>query len=398
MPDSSSNYPTCLCFGDSLTANGGWIDLLQKETRISFINAGRSGRQARFLGREFPPVWETYPEASHLILFLGINDLPSRDPRPERIRVEEALDGLRGAIELALRRIPPKNIFLITPAGVFPEVMSAENQRKGYPDTLLLLPDYVAGMKALAGEQGVEILTLCGKFAAKHFRDGLHLNEDGESRMAELLQKHWQRPSLYWVGDSISIDYHPYLVDLLKEKFHYSRKGGLLEAARNLDHPTGANGGDSVMVLQHLEEMRTSGGLPADYLVINCGLHDIKRKRGPGQTCQVERKDYRANLEAIVCLVREAGKKLIWVTTTPVDEVTHDKHQKHFERREADHQEYQSIAAEVMEKNRIPVLDLYGFTLTLGSDLFRDHVHFHPAISRQQAAFLAGELGRLFGE
>lgn len=385
---------TFFCFGDSITANGGWIRQLNDEKVGHFINGGRSGRKACDLPREFPPAWQECSGANQLILFLGINDLPSRDPRNPETRIKEALEGLRMAIESALARIPPPHIHLFTPAGLFPEEMSEVNEAKGYSDAQPLLVVFERGLGQLALQHGVKYLSLAGSLKKSDFRDGLHPNTSGESIIAGLVKAHLLKPTVYWVGDSISIDYHQPLGESLLNSFHYSRKSGLVQARKNLDQAQGANGGDSSMVLAHLREYM-QGPDPADYLVLNCGLHDIKRARHAEAARQVESEQYRENLEAIIRTVHAAGKKMVWVNTTPVDESIHRQFQKHFFRREADWREYQDIAAEVMEAAQVPIIDLAAFTQSIGEDLYRDHVHFHPAISVAQGRFLARELKRI---
>jgi hypothetical protein len=80
---------------------------------------------------------------------------------------------------------------------------------------------------------------------------------------------------LFVVGDSISIQYGPYLKKMVEHRFLYDRKRGEQEALADLDNPVGANGGDSRMVLDYLEQERTRG-MSCDVLLVNCGLHDIK--------------------------------------------------------------------------------------------------------------------------
>ena len=54
--------------------------------------------------------------------------------------------------------------------------------------------------------------------------------------------------SVFVVGDSISIQYGPFLEQMLSGRIAYARKGSedatMAEALRNLDIPVGANGGD----------------------------------------------------------------------------------------------------------------------------------------------------------
>lgn len=386
-----------LCFGDSITENGGWIDLLNQEKQEHFLNAGKSGRQAQNGPKEFPPVLATHPEANHLLLFLGINDLPSRDPRPSPARIEGAVQGLRQCIEHALPKLRPENIILFTPCGLAPDAMSEVNLGKGYHEALPLLEPYAEALKKLALKKGLRFLNLLGSFSDIHFRDGIHLNHQGEQQLAKILANYLNRPSLYWIGDSISLGYHETLREALAEEFHYTRKTGMADANRNLDQAQGANGGDSARVLAHLQELVQTQNLWADTVVVNCGLHDIKANPRTG-TRQIAKEDYRKNLESMIRLLHQAGKNLIWVTTTPVDETIHQRHQKNFHRSEDDLAAYQEIARNLMEAHGVPVFDLYAFTTALGPDLFRDHVHFHPEIAHQQGLFLAHKVKEHFAQ
>ena len=86
---------------------------------------------------------------------------------------------------------------------------------------------------------------------------------------------------LFVVGDSISIDYgsalHKHLLD---SGFKYSRKN---EGADPSDTGlTGQNGGDSRHVLAYLQQLiatKASSPVRQGWLIVNCGLHDIKRHR-----------------------------------------------------------------------------------------------------------------------
>ena len=183
----------------------------------------------------------------------------------------------------------------------------------------------------------------------------------------------------------------PYLEQYLQGTIQYARKTGEQEALLNLDAPQGANGGDSSMVLTYLRASHRAGGIDADFLMLNCGLHDIKTDPVRG-TRQVPLDAYRRNLREIVALVRQMGPRLIWVRTTPCDEAIHNARQKGFHRFAADCGAYNAAADQIMAETSTPSIDLYTFTKRLGPDLYCDHVHFHDAIRRQQAAFLAGWL------
>ncbi|RRJ97001.1 SGNH/GDSL hydrolase family protein [Opitutaceae bacterium TAV4] len=203
-------------------------------------------------------------------------------------------------------------------------------------------------------------------------------------------------PSLYIVGDSISVHYAPFLEKHLHGLFTCIHREGAEEALRNLDLPTGANAGDSSRVLQFLRWKQEHGGIDADYLLLNCGLHDLRtdpvsgRKKTPLET-------YTANLRAIVATAATLRPRLIWVRITPCHDAIHNRPGLDFHRHAADVDAYNAAADSVMREHNIPSIDLHTFTLNQstvpdGSDLYCDHIHFTPAIREKQAAFIAGWL------
>ncbi|MCC7263436.1 MAG: SGNH/GDSL hydrolase family protein [Candidatus Latescibacteria bacterium] len=202
---------------------------------------------------------------------------------------------------------------------------------------------------------------------------------------------------VYVIGDSISIQYGPYLQQALRGVMEYGRKEGEEEALLNLDQPQGANGGDSSMVLDFLRAKARTGGIAADVLLLNCGLHDLRTTPATGEK-QVPLPRYRENLAAIINLVAQLEPSLVWMRTTPCDERVHNSRPEiAFHRFAADGAAYNQAADEVMRAHGVPILDLYTFTVNLGEDLYCDHVHFHEAIRAQQAAFLAGWLAAWSG-
>lgn len=197
---------------------------------------------------------------------------------------------------------------------------------------------------------------------------------------------------VYVIGDSISIQYGPYLKRYLDGLMAYGRKEGEEEALLNLDRPQGANGGDSTMVRAFLESKAKAGWFDADILLLNCGLHDIKTTPATGAR-QVTLERYRENLQAIAALTAKMGRpRLVWMRTTPCDEAVHNCRVKEFHRFAADCHAYNRVADEVMAAAQVPSIDLYTFTLNLGPELYCDHVHFLDPIRQAQGAFLAGWL------
>lgn len=198
-------------------------------------------------------------------------------------------------------------------------------------------------------------------------------------------------PRLFVIGDSISIHYGPYLEQYVQGQYQYARKQGTELALQNLDVPQGANGGDSSHVLEFLRMMQANGGIEADVLLLNCGLHDIKTDPGTGEK-QVTPEHYEANLRSIIEITREMGLMTVWVRTTPVDESVHNHEQSSFYRFAADGEMYNVIGDAVMRAHEVPFVDLYTFTCNLGPGLYCDHVHFHEHIRAKQAAYIAGWL------
>lgn len=196
---------------------------------------------------------------------------------------------------------------------------------------------------------------------------------------------------IYVLGDSISMQYGPYLEQFVRGFAAYTRKEGDAAARLNLDDPQGANGGDSGMVLAFLQRMAQTGGIDADLLLVNCGLHDIKTDPATGLQ-QVPLPRYADNLRTIVSTVASMRLRLIWLRTTPCDEAVHNHAGMAFHRFADDCVAYNLVADQIMREAAVPCIDLHTFTLNLGPDLYCDHVHFHEHIRQQQAAYIAGWL------
>jgi len=200
------------------------------------------------------------------------------------------------------------------------------------------------------------------------------------------------RPTIHFVGDSISMHYDPYLARFLQPWADYSRKGARLGT---LEPPAEANGGDSTLVLAYLRQMQGAGIAP-DYIAINCGLHDLKTDPASGKK-QVELGLYERNLRAISAYVRALPSRMIWLRTTPVVDDLHNRPGLAFHRHAEDVAAYNRVADAIMAQEGIPTIDLHTFTATLGREAFCDHVHYREEVRAQQAAYIAGALQRLLG-
>jgi lysophospholipase L1-like esterase len=197
---------------------------------------------------------------------------------------------------------------------------------------------------------------------------------------------------IFIIGDSISIQYGPFLEKMTAGSFDYARKEGTEEALENLDIPVGANGGDSSMVLAYLKYKLQEPDFSPDTILLNCGLHDIKVENDDGRH-QVEIDAYRKNLQAILKLIKEKGIDFIWIRSTPVVEHIHNS-RVGFKRYSEDIQAYNRVADEIFAD--CPIIDLYYFTLKYGEEAFCDHVHYKENIREIQAAYICGFLNALY--
>jgi lysophospholipase L1-like esterase len=198
---------------------------------------------------------------------------------------------------------------------------------------------------------------------------------------------------LFVLGDSISLHYGLYLEKSLGQSWRYERKPGRTE---NTDRDSGPNGGDSFKVLEYLRKRRESAGIATDWLLFNCGLHDIKRDPVTGQV-QVEREAYEKNLEQIIAIIRDLHVRPVWVRTTPVLESLHNvvPRQKAFNRFMKDVGAYNASADSIMAAAAVPTIDLFRFTETLMPAGTYDGVHFTDDVRQRQGEFVARALRAL---
>lgn len=201
-------------------------------------------------------------------------------------------------------------------------------------------------------------------------------------------------PKVFVIGDSISIHYGPYLKNSLEGFFKYDRKRDKGEAVKDLDNPIGANGGDSGMVVDYLKELKNNSDFKSDYLLVNCGLHDIKRKSSNDST-QISLREYKKNLQSIIEISRQMKVKLVWLSTTPVLDTIHNKRVPFF-RFQKDLTAYNKAAYSIMHQAQVPIIDLYTFTKKYTPNGYLDHIHYKKDIRQKQADFIAGSLATIY--
>lgn len=197
---------------------------------------------------------------------------------------------------------------------------------------------------------------------------------------------------IYVIGDSISVHYGPHLQAELAGWADYARKGGPDARGTDWENPADANGGDSRLVRSFLNE--NLAAIEADWLVLNCGLHDLRVDRVTGRY-QVDPDDYAANLRHIIARIRDHGIQPIWITTTPLIDDVHNRHDLPYRRSRRDVIRYNKIAAGIMQSAEVPIIDLFTFQTSREPDIYLDHVHLVPEFRALQAKFLAEHLRRL---
>jgi len=147
-------------------------------------------------------------------------------------------------------------------------------------------------------------------------------------------------PRVLIIGDSISIGYTQPVRKCLAGKANV--------------HRIPANGSHTGTGLQRLDEWL--GEKPWDVITFNWGLHDQTRLRDGKVDITApnlhSHEVYEKNLEELVKRLKKTGAKLIWVSTTPVPPDTK-------RRIPGEEIAYNQIAAKIMKRHGLPVVDLY---------------------------------------
>jgi len=195
------------------------------------------------------------------------------------------------------------------------------------------------------------------------------------------------------LGDSIAFYYREDLINFLGDEFEILTKEGLKEAAADLNIPVGTNGGDSKMLYTYIDYENSQGRICYDYVIFNCGLHDIKADIETGAQ-QVLIEDYEKNLNKLIDIWQENNVKVMFITSTPVINEIHNSPENllsnKIKRLREDLLAYNAVAKKVMAERNVPVIDLFSFTDKFGAAAFCDHAHFTPEVRKLQAAYIAG--------
>jgi lysophospholipase L1-like esterase len=198
--------------------------------------------------------------------------------------------------------------------------------------------------------------------------------------------------TLHVLGDSISMHYGPYLEKYVRSYCDYSRKEAKIGV---LDNPEGQNGCDSTTVLSYLVKCMDQSK-HWDFILLNCGLHDIRWKDGKHQT---NNQLYQKNLFEILQIANNISDHIIWVRTTPVNDNLHNSLRQDIKRYDSDVVKYNEIADRIMIDHGIYKIDLYTFCKCLGgAETYKDHIHFNEESRNLQGAFIAGNLISYFNK
>jgi len=197
---------------------------------------------------------------------------------------------------------------------------------------------------------------------------------------------------LFVLGDSISMMYGKYLSTYLADEFIYARKGDNLSSFGAELFTSEANGEDSDLALSYYQRLLNETSFQADIILINAGLHDIKRTSASAATKTTE-EAYERNFRAILNLC-EANKTIpILINTTRVIDSIHNSTGVGFKRFNKDVLTRNKILKNLASEKDVFLIDIYEFTENLDTESkYSDHVHFTDQIRKLQAAYIAGFL------
>ena len=203
------------------------------------------------------------------------------------------------------------------------------------------------------------------------------------------------KPSVFVLGDSISLGYGPFLEKMIGSQFSYSRKTGAEPQVKDskewgVAHP---NGGHSTSEKSYIELMTTDPKWRPDVMILNAGIHDLTTMDPVTQVKQIPLNLYIQNLSAVLDIMARRKVQVIWVNTTAVNEDYYREHKMDVKHYNADVDEFNAAAAKLMAQRGVPVIDLHAFTQSLGGkEVFADMCHFTETTERLQAAYIAGYL------
>lgn len=170
------------------------------------------------------------------------------------------------------------------------------------------------------------------------------------------------------LGDSIKECYQYYVEDSLKDtaKVYYTRD----------------NGRFSTYMLRYIHDwfraISDGGKIEFDIIHFNCGLWDVLRL-STEDIPLVSIDEYKANLRRIINRIKyySPRARLIFATTTRVIEPGFEQDDEYGHRLNADIEEYNKAACDIMNSYGIYINDLWNVSREAPNHVFSDFVHIN---------------------
>ena len=176
-------------FGDSITADGAWIDSINsmEQDKFEMINLGRNGRTASQIPNEIPKFLRRKQSngSDVFVIFLGINDLPHHGDETVSKIMENINDGIVRA-----KRHYGNNVILISPCNVNSKMLSeASPKYHVYKNLEPLVKELDNKYKLLAKEHEILFISMLKVVGKKNYWDGLHPNKKGHDEISKAVWK-----------------------------------------------------------------------------------------------------------------------------------------------------------------------------------------------------------------
>jgi len=190
-------------------------------------------------------------------------------------------------------------------------------------------------------------------------------------------------PRIFSCGDSISVGYAQSLRFTLKDQaicIHRLDIPRLFPDIKNLPPYSGL----AYSLIDWSKIILDSKNIKPDYLLLNCGLHDIHRGKAKDKPAQ-----YQKDLQQIIDLAKKHNTQLIWVQTTP---------KKPSHPQNPTIAKFNTLSKKICTAANIPVIDLHNFTLHMlkqhgQTKIYnKDGVHFTPFMQQAQGKFIAKKI------
>ena len=222
------------------------------------------------------------------------------------------------------------------------------------------------------------------------------------------------RVEIVVLGDSISLQYHSALEEGLDSSKVVLSRGKNANGDEDNTGVNGANGGDSFDILRSIHrlsaEVEAGTRKTPEVLLLNCGLHDLKRSAvstsqdqssNANSPAQVPLNVYSSNLNEIfqLCKTKFPKIRLFWVRTTPVDDAQHAQQSQSY-RSNADVIAYNTAADQIATEAGVTLMDLTEISQSaaLSNNPYKDHVHFTENVTRAQGLHIANKLRQTIAE